>query len=346
MKIINHINSKLLKEPSNICFVGAYQCLLSNTGMDVSEGYLYVMSEGLTFEYNYIHKNTYSKQFICEDDLPCVVGTRDIREKIYNNWEILINDKIFQDNESARLFIERQLLENHIILVHCDTFELFYHPLYRKQHATSIIVVYGIDTSQDVYHIVDRYIPTVPTTVYSGAINRNELIKALCSGEELTYEKTIQVIYCETKGVVDKCNLREAVLNVCRDMLLSNIEYKGIQGISFWANEVLNWGKYWDDNRIKYIFLKCYLYLKNRGGPMVSRKIYFEYLLIHDKEEKNSESMISELLNTWVSITALFMRLAIRGKKDEDLQRINYLLELAAKKEKELFSYFNSLYSI
>lgn len=345
MNISPRFYQSIINVPSKICFIGAYQWLLGNMEIELAEDQLYVLSEAYSFDYKYIHNNTLTNSFLHNKDKPCIIGTEDIRDKIIRNWGISIQEKSFSSKESAKLFLNSRMNEYKTVVVYGDPFYLFYHPLYQKKHGSCLVIVMKYDCITEEYFILDRHVPTLPTTVYIGKINGRELINSLCGGEELTNTDNIAMIFCEKHDIKNSVSLSHAVLNVCKDMLFSDYHH-GINGIEFWADELMKWDSYWNDNELRSVFEKSYLYLKNRGGPTVSRPLYFNYLV------KNIDKNYCDYLNIlatgiskkWISIAAKFFRLSISGSRKGDLYELSNSLRQVAMEEKLLFQFLYNCY--
>lgn len=62
-------------QPSQLCYLGPYMAYLILSGIDVSEGMIYVITKGFHFEYDYIHNNKRVRLPVDESDWISIVGS-------------------------------------------------------------------------------------------------------------------------------------------------------------------------------------------------------------------------------------------------------------------------------
>ncbi len=260
---------------NKICFLGMYSALLRMYGVNVSEEELLVGCKKITFEHHYVYENKKSDDEWKKSDYCYLIGTTDTIKDInefFGNLTIV-------DFKSYSLYTEYiiEMAATGIpLLAYVDVFYLPYHPQYQNMHASTMIMIYGLDRNQLL--IYDGYVTTIPQTYFCGRVPMDIIDKALWKGKHIDTGQDFGVIIYEKQNSNNTVNYRNSVFENTQSMLSKKNKNSGIIGIKNLAINIREWIEEWNDYKIKDNMRRMYHSITSRGGPAISRNVYAEFL--------------------------------------------------------------------
>jgi hypothetical protein len=322
---------------SQVCYLGPYLHIINSYGYDISEEYLFGLTQGITFKYSYIHRNKEFDNFISHEDGICIVGSKDNREIISDCYGIKLSNYYEKDRLKVLGFIENEINEGRIVVVYMDVYYLKYHPYYMNKHAQTNLIVYDMDG--DHIFILDKHVTTIPISTYEGTIHKEVFLKAMIIGDNpYNCEEMGIVINRKLHGNV-QVNIAERVYNAALAMVQYPSVNHGVAGIYTFAEEITKWQSRWSEEELAEICRQAYLHIASRGGPAISRKMYAQFLKKYYEGYIHIDTIVDgfeECARMWNGISIKFFR-GIYKINRNILDSISGKVKEIADMEKELF---------
>ncbi len=327
--------------PSKICFLGCYEFVLNKYGLNITEEDIYANTCGFTFLYRYIHQSTYSNSFFSKDDFPCIEGSNHLETDKIKQYGVDIYKKRMNRSKAVKFCID-VLEQGNLILAYCDPYYIYYHPCYQKIHSSIMIIITGYNTETTSFEILDRHVPTFPISVFSGYISSDDLCCTFISDDELAKSASITLLGSRRLESISDINHQQNLLVVCQRMLTNDNCCEGIAAIRTMKDDIVLWDCYWDSDRIREIMRFGYLYMKNRGGPIPSRMLYFKHLKTNFPTYYNVEiqNTMESIEKSWSKLATMFFRMSIQYKQKMQLIPFAEELSKVADEEEKLFLYY------
>lgn len=303
---------------NKICFLGMYSALLRKHSMNVSEGELLVACKKITFEYHYVYENKINDDEWKKSDYCYLIGTTDTVKDINEVFGGLtvVN---FDDDNLYTNYIINMAVEGTPVLVYVDVFYLPYHPQYQNIHASTMIMVCGLEKDQ--LQIYDGYVTTIPQTYFCGSVPVDIIDKALWKEKHIDSGQEFGVTIYEKQDRNNVVNYRSSIFENAQNMLSQNNANVGIIGIKNLAINIREWIEEWNDNKIKDNMRRIYHSITSRGGPAISRSVYAEFLcknidFLSENERNDACKKLLDSAKKWngIAVKAFRCSLSLNAK--------------------------------
>lgn len=304
---------------NEICFLGMYSALLNYYEIPITERELLIRCKKIAFQYHYVKENTSSDHCWQQSDYCYLIGTLDTLEGIDINT-VRLTEKSFLHVEDQINYIFQVISKGNALLVYVDVFDLHYHPQYKKLHASTLVMICGVQG--DDYLVYDGYVTTIPPTYFVGYVSKNTINKAIWKEKHINTGKYWGIIVVD-KGTdifqVDTCS---KISENAQSMLMTQNAHCGVEGIRNLSFDIEQWGEQWDEEKISDNMRRIYHNITSRGGPAISRKVYRDFILYSSLFDEKAKQNICDLL---ILITKKWNAIAIKAFRCSINFNIDYI---------------------
>lgn len=273
------------------CITSSLKQIFAYYRIDISEAMLLGLGSGLSFMY------------LNGKDSPMVSGRTKVfalEEKLAQRLNVELVCKKPKNYEVAEAKAHQLLDEDKPLLIYVDMPYLSYLQMNQDSHfGGHAIALFGYDDEMSEYYISDRDSELQPILTPQGSVGKDyhtisyEEMKLARNSSHRPFpakNKYLEFDLGTYQFPSDKL-VKEAILEVCNQMLRPATRMLGITGIEKFSKEILKWKKFTLE-KLEYSALTNYFQIGHDGGTGggIFRKLYGEFLL-----EINEQLKIKEL---------------------------------------------------
>jgi len=282
-----------------ICFLGSISNIMYNYKKEISEGALLRNSAGYNFRVYYT-ENIWEKDFWLEcvnfdnPDYPKLAEF--LSEKGYK-----INEYTLSDKNMLYKFLLEKTSAGVPVMVSTDLYNLPYHGEFQKTHFEHIVVVYKC--SNNCVEISDCCPSKINVPYYENCYKWTDFLTMLFESDTLH-------VWCIEKNI--KFNKNEQSICILKETKPFLTGVNAIRSLSEQYMQLDRKSPLSVD--IKKAFRYHYLLVTGFGGPVVSRRLYAEYLKELGYIDLSDEC--NKVMNQWNIISKNLMRAFVFESKD------------------------------
>jgi len=291
---------KYHSQKGEICFLGSISNILQYYNVILSESILLAESVGLDFRIKYDQKS-----FLDSLWLECVNFTGSDYAKI-NRLLSSRNYQLFsyaiKGEQQLYDFLFTNISNGIPIMVSLDLYNLTYHNLYKKIHFDHIVVIYGIEKQESEFkvHLSDCCPSIINSSYYEGYFTWRDFILML-SGKE-SYQ-----VWCIDKEIFNKSSDSISLVYPICEHTLSYSGVSAIHQLSKLYNKLSRQTRLTDEMKVQ--LRRHYCLFTGFGGPVVTRKLFYSYLL--EKNYKELAQECQKIIKTWNLISKNLMKASV-----------------------------------
>lgn len=297
-----------------ICFLGSISNILHYYGEPISEGTLLAKCAGYDFRINF-DEASFPNNLCLEcvsfrdsdyDNLSCFLKKRGYK---INYYEFSNKDELYDI-----LFMK---LSNGIPAMICtDMYNLPYHSQYRKMHFEHIVVIHSL--KQNMVSLSDCCPSIINKPYYDGIFTKDDFLLIL-------YKNPFYRIWFIERN---NSNNERTVKALKQSDNILQLSYSGTNAIrrlselykNLTINSILS-------NEVREQLRYHYCLFSGFGGPVVTRRLYRDYLIELKYKELASECL--DLANQWNIKSKYLIRTVVLSDMDFLLEFSSSLKELA-----------------
>lgn len=300
-----------------ICFLGSISNILYNYKEEISEGALLRNSAGYNFRVFYT-ENIWEKDFWLE----CVnFNNPDYSElaEFLSEKGYKISEYAFSDKNMLYRFLLEKTSAGIPVMVSMDLYNLPYHGEYQKTHFEHIVVVYKCDNY--CVGMSDCCPSKINVPYYEDCYKWTDFFTML-------FESDASHVWCIEKN--NKLNKNEQSARILKETKPFLTGVNAIRNLSEQYMQLDRTSHLSID--IKKAFRYHYLLFTGFGGPVVSRRLYAEYLTELGYIDLADEC--NRLMNQWNIISKNLMRAFVFESKDYVYIFASELMKIADSEQK------------
>lgn len=320
----------IINQTSDLCGLYPYSLIMRENGIEITERELFARLRLFNLDCYFVKDGKQSNVLQPDSDAFCLSGIAPFCESNLNG---LSNIYFYKINISCKQNAIEEIL-HHMnlskkIIIFADVYYLKYHPLYKRYHSQTQIIVHQYD--KGCFYISDHHLPTFPISCFGGWLPEEELMESLLienNNEQSDKIGIISYTVNETKHLIP-FNLNEEIGDTFNKYLSDNFHF-GFNVKDRIAN-ALDMVKQSDNEKCsEKLMLSAYKHLTGRAGVVLSRKIMKSLL----DELGFSENKFDEIIEMWQGIAGGFFRLSLKyyaEKLDELYSKINEVIDVEYK---------------
>lgn len=325
--------------PSELCYIAPYCEILKQNGYHIDEEFLFGVTGGIGFRYNYIHENKQVLDFTDTKDWVSIEGSVDIKDKIAELFGVRFVETVAEDKQLLLELCKKEIQKGHPVILFLDVYYLPYHPQFKQLHGQTNVLLYQIDGEQ--YDIYDKHVTTIPISVYEGSISEEVIFEALVCGTNSFNGREIGIITYEEPVFKKGVNLGEQLVYVADRMLNPQNSNEGVEGMKNLTEKTKKWDQYWDESNIKNVYRQAYHHITGRGGTYITSKAFASYIknyiVCKVSNDRNVMMEMDKCTSLWQALAVKFFRNSVKPSGNA-LQELSGLLQELASLEEHIYS--------
>ena len=273
------------------CITSALKQIFAYYRIDISEAMLLGLGSGLSFMY------------LNGKDSPMVSGRTkvfELEEKLAQRLNVELVCKKPKNYEVAEAKAHQLLDEDKPLLIYVDMPYLSYLQMNEDSHfGGHAIALFGYDDETKEYYISDRDSKAQPIRTPQGSVGKDyhtisyEEMKLARNSSHRPFPAKNKYLEFDLSTYTFPSDevAKEAILEVCDQMLRPATKMLGITGVEKFSKEILKWKKFTPE-KLEHSAVTNYFQISHDGGTGggIFRKLYGEFLL-----EINEQMKIKEL---------------------------------------------------